>query len=176
MKLEKIKGKAYVLGDDINTDLIIPARYMQSYDPKELSKHALEDLDPKEYPVKFVDRDGKSEYKIIIAGKNFGCGSSREHAPVALNAAGIEAVIAKTFARIYYRNSINGGRKIYPLETEIDLSSEFSTGDEVELDAETGNLRNITKGREYVIRPISGTAKEIIEAGGLIEYNSGMME
>lgn len=165
-----IKGKVYVVGNDIDTDVIIPARYLTTMDPQELGKHAMEDLDQKAYGI-FLNKEGKSDYKVIIAGKNFGCGSSREHAPIALKAAGIEAVVAKSFARIYYRNSVNGGI-ILPLESENDLTSNvlFMTGDEVEIDLESQIMTNLYQKTVATIKPF-GPVKEIIEAGGLTNYN-----
>jgi len=176
---DQIRGKVYIVGDDIDTDVIIPARYLTTMDPEKLGKHAMEDLDQKKYGA-FLNKEGKSNYKIIIAGKNFGCGSSREHAPIALKAAGIEAVIAKSFARIYYRNSVNGGI-ILPLESEDDLTEKFKTGDNIEISLATYSIENLsttTKGLEgpfpiisvYKIKPF-GPVKDIIEAGGLTEYN-----
>jgi 3-isopropylmalate/(R)-2-methylmalate dehydratase small subunit len=137
---DKIRGKVFVVGDDIDTDVIVPARYITTMDPKSLAVHAMEDLDPKEYPVPFLNPDKSCDYEIIVAGKNFGCGSSREHAPIALNAAGIKAVVAKSFARIYYRNSINGGRNIIPLETYEDLSIATKTGQELEINGSVETL------------------------------------
>jgi 3-isopropylmalate/(R)-2-methylmalate dehydratase small subunit len=165
---DKIAGKAYVVKNDINTDLIIPARYLTTMDSKELAKHAMEDLDPKEYPVPFL-KEGKCDYNIIIAGYNFGCGSSREHAPIALREAGIEAVVAPSFARIYYRNSVNGGI-ILPLESTLDLTRFFETGDEVEIDLKDLGIESHIKMRTYPIKPF-GPVKNIIDAGGLTAYN-----
>ena len=170
-----IHGKVYVVRDNINTDLIIPARYMTTMDSQILGKHAMEDLDPKEYPVPFLNPDKTCDFKIIIAGKNFGCGSSREHAPIALRAAGIEAVVAYSFARIYYRNSVNGGI-ILPLESTKDLANQamyFKTGDEIEIDLSGVPKIQSCDGRVVLasyIKPF-GPVKEIIEAGGLTPYN-----
>jgi len=162
-----IKGKAFVVKDDIDTDQIIPARYMTTMDPKELAKKALKDLDP-QYD-RFLNDDGSCDYQIIIARNNFGCGSSREHAPIALSAAGVKAVVANTFARIYYRNSINGGRKIYPLETDIrTISDEIKNSDEVEIDLDNQIVK--ANGKEYSIKDF-GPVKDIIDAGGLTAYN-----
>lgn len=164
-----IKGKTYVVLDNIDTDQIIPARYLNTMDPKELAKHAMEDLDPK-YTPKFLNKDGSCDYQIIIARNNFGCGSSREHAPIALAAAGIKAVVANTFARIYYRNSINGGHKIYPIETAAKIAEETNTGDEIEIDLDKLTVRNLSQNKKYKAKDF-GPAKEIIEAGGLTAYN-----
>ena len=175
---KKITGKAYVVGRDIDTDVIIPARHLNDPNPAYLAKHAMEDLDPKQYPIPFLNKDGTCDYRIIIAGYNFGCGSSREHAPIALATAGIQAVVAPTFARIYYRNSINGGARILPLESTIDLSTLLATGEEIEIDLETREILPIMREngeksrgkRLWLIRDF-GAAKEIIEAGGLTAYN-----
>lgn len=168
---KKISGKAFVVGDDINTDLIIPARYQTTMDPEKLALHALEDLDPRYYSSRFIGPDGISEYSIIVAGKNFGCGSSREHAPIALHAAGARAVIAKSFARIYFRNSINGDRSILPVESYDDLKGEIKTGDELEIDTDNYSITDLTTGKKYRFRPLSQFAKDILEAGGLTAYN-----
>jgi 3-isopropylmalate/(R)-2-methylmalate dehydratase small subunit len=136
-------------------------------DPQELAKNAMRDLDPKY--GSFLKPDGSCDYQIIIAGSNFGCGSSREHAPIALSAAGIRAVVANSFARIYYRNSINGGRKIYPLETTIkEINADIKTGDSVEIDLDKLEVR--ANGKKYPIQDF-GPVKEIIDAGGLTAYN-----
>ncbi len=169
---KRITGRVYVVGDNIDTDAIIPARYMNTMDPKVLGKHAMEGLDA---TIPFLNPDGSCDYRIVIARRNFGCGSSREHAPIALRAAGVEAVVAQTFARIYYRNSVNGGI-ILPLESTLDLTNEnvFETGDEAEIDL-TGvpTITNLsdTSGRQvYPLKPF-GPVKEIIEAGGFTAYN-----
>lgn len=161
-----IKGKAFVVQDNIDTDQIIPARYMTTMDPKELAKNAMRDLDPKY--GQFLNKDGSCDYKIIIAGNNFGCGSSREHAPIALEAAGIKAVVANSFARIYYRNSINGGRAIYPLETSENLAALIKTGDEVEINLD--NFLLVHNNKKYNLKNF-GALKDIIGAGGLTAYN-----
>ena len=172
-----IKGKVFVVGDNIDTDQIIPARYMTTMDPAELAKNVMRDLDPK-YGA-FLDTNNKCVYQIIVAGNNFGCGSSREHAPIALSAAGIKAVIANSFARIYYRNSINGGRNIYPLETADDISKQVKTGDELEIDLDkltctlSPELVEGSKGtmdKAFTIKDF-GPVKEIIDCGGLTAYN-----
>lgn len=165
---ELIKGKAFVVGENIDTDQIIPARYMTTMDPLELAKNAMRDLDP-QYP-RFLNADNSCDYTVIIASNNFGCGSSREHAPMALEAAGIKAVVANSFARIYYRNSINGGRSIYPLETEQALSTEIKTGDEVAIDMAEFTLTNTTTNKKYNLKNF-GMLKDIISAGGLTKYN-----
>ncbi len=165
---ELIKGKAFVVGDNIDTDQIIPARYMTTMNPQELAKNAMRDLDP-QYG-KFLNSDNTCDFKVIIANNNFGCGSSREHAPIALEAAGIKAVVASSFARIYYRNSINGGRAIYPLETEQNLTTEIKTGDEVTIDLGNFTITNLTTNKKYSLKNF-GMLKDIIGAGGLTAYN-----
>jgi 3-isopropylmalate/(R)-2-methylmalate dehydratase small subunit len=162
-----IKGKAFVVGDDIDTDQIIPARYMTTMEPAALAQNAMRDLDPK-YGV-FLDAKNKCPYQIIVARHNFGCGSSREHAPIALAAAGIKAVIANSFARIYYRNSINGGRSIYPLETAADLAAQVKTGDELEIDLNKLTVKK-ADGQTFALQDF-GPVKEIIDCGGLTAYN-----
>ena len=133
---EVFKGRAFKFGDDINTDEIIPARYLNTSEPSELAKHVMEDADP-EFPEKVQEGD------IIVAGKNFGCGSSREHAPIAIKAAGVSAVIAKSFARIFYRNAINIGLPIFESPEAVEGIEE---GDIVEINPETGVIKNVTKG------------------------------
>jgi len=157
---EVFKGRAFKFGDDINTDEIIPARYLNTSDPKELAKHVMEDADP-EFPQKVKPGD------IIVAGKNFGCGSSREHAPIAIKAAGVSAVIAKSFARIFYRNAINIGLPIFESPEAVEGIEE---GDIVEINPETGVIKNLTKGTEFKATPIPEDIRQIMEAGGLMEY------
>ncbi|WP_456425657.1 3-isopropylmalate dehydratase small subunit [Desulfurobacterium sp.] len=157
---EVFKGRAFKFGDDINTDEIIPARYLNTSDPKELAKHVMEDADP-EFPQKVKPGD------IIVAGKNFGCGSSREHAPIAIKAAGVSAVIAKSFARIFYRNAINIGLPIFESPEAVEGIEE---GDIVEINPETGVIKNVTKGTEFKATPIPEDIRQIMEAGGLMEY------
>ncbi len=157
---ETFKGRAFKFGDDVNTDEIIPARYLNTSDPKELAKHVMEDADP-EFPKKVKEGD------VIVAGKNFGCGSSREHAPIAIKAAGVSAVIAKSFARIFYRNAINIGLPIFESPEAVEGIEE---GDIVEVNPETGIIKNLTKGREFKANPIPRDIRQIMEAGGLMEY------
>ncbi len=154
-----IQGTAHKYGDHINTDVIIPARYLSMTDPDELAGHCMEDIDPQ-----FVSKVEPGD--VMVAGKNFGCGSSREHAPIALNAAGIAAVIAETFARIFYRNGFNIG---LPLIESAGAAQGISDGDEVEIDLAAGVVRNLTKGEEYQFAPITGIAAELLEVGGLRE-------
>lgn len=145
-------------GDHVDTDVIIPARYLNTTDHAELASHCMEDLDSA-----FKQKCEKSH--IIVAGRNFGCGSSREHAPVAIKAAGIDCVIAKSFARIFYRNAINIGLAI--LECP-EASEKIENGDEVTVDFDTGLITNATKGETYQANPFPAFIKEIIQAGGLM--------
>ncbi len=181
-----IRGKAYVLGDDIDTDQIIPAQYLfySMSDPAERKKYA-------EYAncgvpagqrglpdgnIPFV-REGEqaSDFKIIIGGKNFGCGSSREHAPFALAEAGAKAVVAEFYARIFFRNCVNGGFLI-PCESAERLIDKIKTGDDVEINPEAGTLTNHTRGKTYELKPL-GDVKPIVEAGGVFRYakQAGML-
>ena len=160
------KGKAIKYGNNVDTDVIIPARYLTSSDPAELAAHCMEDID-----ADFVNKVGKGD--IIIAAKNFGCGSSREHAPIAIKASGISCVVAKTFARIFYRNSINIGLPI--LECE-ELYDECDEGDSIEVDFDNGEIRNITKGKTFTTQPFPGFMQEIIENDGLVGYIKNNMK
>jgi len=155
-----LKGKVWKFGINIDTDAIIPARYLNTSDPQELAKHLMEDAD-KDFPSKVTAGD------LITADANFGCGSSREHAPIAIKAAGIQAVVAKSFARIFYRNAFNIGLPIFESE---EAPEKISEGDEIEVDADSGIIRNITKGEEYSSKPIPPFMQELISAGGLIEW------
>ncbi len=157
----KLKGQAWKFGADIDTDAIIPARYLNTSDPAELAKHCMEDSKNPDFVRKMKKGD------IIVADKNFGCGSSREHAPIAIKAAGVSCVIAKTFARIFYRNSFNMGLPIFECPEAVDGISE---GDVVEVDAETGTIRNITKKKTYKANPIPPFMQELIAAGGLMAW------
>ena len=152
------KGFAHKYGDNVDTDVIIPARYLNTTDHKELATHCMEDID-----ADFVKNVKKDD--IMVAGNNFGCGSSREHAPIVIKESGISCVIAKTFARIFYRNAINIGLAI--LECE-EASERISIGDEVTVDFDTGVITNITKGETYQALPFPDFIKEIISAGGLL--------
>lgn len=155
-----LKGRSWKFGDDIDTDAIIPARYLNTSDPDELARHLMEDAD-KDFPGKVRQGD------IITAGKNFGCGSSREHAPIAIKAAGIQAVIAKSFARIFYRNAFNIG---LPIFESPEASEGIREGATVEIDADTGIVKNLTTGEQYRAKPIPPFMQELIKAGGLIEW------
>ena len=161
-----LRGKVWKFGDNIDTDAIIPARYLNTSDPKELARHIMEDAD-KEFPNKVKSGD------MIIAGANFGCGSSREHAPIAIKAAGIQAVVAKSFARIFYRNAFNIGLPIFESE---DASQKIREGDEIEINADKGIIKNITKKEEYTAKPIPQFMQELISAGGLIEWTKKKLQ
>lgn len=154
----KFKGTAFRYGRDVDTDVIIPARYLNTSDPAELAKHCLEDLDPT-----FVNRVKKGD--IIVADENFGCGSSREHAPVAIKAAGVSVVIAKSFARIFYRNAINVGLPIIECPEAVDCIEE---GDAVFADTSTGVIEDLTTGESWEVRPFEPFIQEIVEVGGLV--------
>jgi 3-isopropylmalate/(R)-2-methylmalate dehydratase small subunit len=155
----KVTGKVWKFGDDIDTDLIIPARYLNTSDPGELAKHCMEDADPD-----FASKVAKSD--IIVADKNFGCGSSREHAPIAIKAAGVSCVIAKSFARIFYRNAFNMGLPIL----ECEDAGEFNTGDEMTVDFDTGEIILLEKNKTYQSRPIPPFMQELVQSGGLMKY------
>ncbi len=156
----KARGKAVKYGDNVDTDVIIPARYLNTSDPDELARHCMEDLDSG-----FLDKIKPGD--IMVAGRNFGCGSSREHAPIAIKASGIACVIAETFARIFYRNSINTGLPI--LECK-EAAAEIEDGDSITIDFETGTITNITSGKTYTAQPFPEFMQEIISADGLINY------
>lgn len=156
----EIRGRVWTFGDDVDTDAIIPARYLNTSDPKELAAHVMEDADPG-FAGKVKSGD------IIVAGKNFGCGSSREHAPIAIKAAGIRAVVARSFARIFYRNAFNIG---LPIFESPGLSASAAEGDEIEIDAGDGIIKNITRGGEHRAEPIPPFMQELIAAGGLVEW------
>jgi 3-isopropylmalate dehydrogenase/3-isopropylmalate/(R)-2-methylmalate dehydratase small subunit len=155
-----LKGRAWKYGDDVDTDVIIPARYLNTSDPAELARHCMEDID-KEYAAKVTPGD------FLVAGKNFGCGSSREHAPIAIKASGASAVIARTFARIFYRNAFNMGLPIFEAPQAID---EIDAGDQLVVDMQRGTLRNETKGKQYGIAPVPPFMQELVAAGGLLNY------
>ena len=156
----KLIGKAWKFGDDVNTDEIVPARYLNVSDALELASHCMEDIDPD-----FMKKISKGD--IIVADKNFGCGSSREHAPLAIKTAGISCVIAESFARIFYRNSINIGLPI--LECE-EAASKISEGDQIEIDLSSGIITNLTKKETYKAQPFPEFMQKIISAGGLMNY------
>ena len=154
----KYTGSVIKYGDNVDTDVIIPARYLNTSVPSELAAHCMEDLDKT-----FVSRVKAGD--IIVAGQNFGCGSSREHAPIAIKASGVSLVIAKSFARIFYRNAINIGLAIVECP---EAAAEISEGDEAEADLDNGIIRDLTTGREYTTAPFPEFVQKIIENGGLI--------
>jgi len=156
----KFKGKVHKFGADINTDAIVPARYLNVSEPEELAQHCMEDIVP-EFPAKIKPGD------IIMAGTNFGCGSSREHAPLAIKACGISCVIARSFARIFFRNAINIG---LPLLECTDAVDETEDGDILEVDLSSGEIGNISRHKKYTANPYPEFMMEIIDAGGLVEY------
>ena len=155
-----LSGKAFVFGDNIDTDLIIAARYLNTSNPTELAKHVMEDADPE-----FVKKISSGD--IIVAGENFGCGSSREHAPIAIKAAGVSCVIAETFARIFYRNAINIG---LPIIECPEASRKIQNGDEVEIDFNTGVIKDLTTGESFQGQAFPEFMQKIIAAEGLINY------
>jgi 3-isopropylmalate/(R)-2-methylmalate dehydratase small subunit len=154
-----IKGTAHKYGDHVDTDVIIPARYLNTSNAQELAAHCMEDIDGA-----FLEKMTPGD--VIVAGKNFGCGSSREHAPIAIKTAGISCVIAETFARIFYRNALNIGLPI--IESE-EAARGVADGDQIEVDLEGGKVRNLTQGKEYSFAPLVGMAQTLVEAGGLKE-------
>jgi len=155
-----IKGRAHKYGDHVNTDVIIPARYLNVGDADQLAAHCMEDLDPE-----FVTRVQPGD--LLVGGEDFGCGSSREHAPIAIRAAGISAVIARSFARIFFRNAINIG---LPVLVSPEAADEVQAGDEVEIDLAAGTINDITRGKTYQAQAFPDFLREIIAAGGLIPY------
>lgn len=162
----EFKGTAHRYGRDIDTDVIIPARYLNTSDPSELAKHCMEDLD-----AAFVEKVASGD--IIVAEENFGCGSSREHAPIAIKAAGIDAVIAKSFARIFYRNSINTGLAILECPDAVDA---IEDGDTVAIDVDTGVIIDQTTGKTFHAESFPPFIREIIEEGGLVNRWKGNLK
>lgn len=154
------KGKVFKYGDNVDTDVIIPARYLNTSSPEELAKHCMEDIDPD-----FVNKVNKGD--IIVANKNFGCGSSREHAPLAIKASGVSCVIASTFARIFYRNAINIGLPILECEEAV---KNIDSKDELSIDFNTGVIKNLTKNEEYKGEAFPEFMQKIINSDGLIGY------
>jgi 3-isopropylmalate/(R)-2-methylmalate dehydratase small subunit len=177
--LQIITGKAYILGDNVDTDQIIPAQYL-TFNPaipeeyKQFGKYALSSVPPaqaglpKGHVPFHTDDEFVSPYSVLIAGKNFGCGSSREHAPIALDAAGIKVVVAEFYARIFFRNAVNGGYLI-PLECRDRLCEKICTGDDVRIDVARSVLHNLTTGEDWPLKPL-GEVAPILEAGGLFAY------
>ena len=156
----KANGKVFKYGDNVDTDVIIPARYLNVPDPSELAKHCMEDID-----TEFAGKVKKGD--IIVATKNFGCGSSREHAPIAIKACGVRCVIAETFARIFYRNAINIG---LPIIECPEAAKSIEAGDEVEIDFDSGMIKNLTKNESYQGQAFPEFMQKIIKAEGLINY------
>lgn len=155
-----IKGKTWKFGANIDTDAIIPARYLNTSLPADMAKHCMEDADPD-----FVNKVGQGD--IIVADKNFGCGSSREHAPIAIKAVGVSCVIAPTFARIFYRNALNIG---LPILESAEAVAGITEGDEVEVDTDSGKIKNLTTGKEYQAAPFPPFMQKLMAAGGLMAY------
>ena len=160
------RGRVHKYGADVNTDVIIPARYLNMFSAEELAPHCMEDIDPQ-----FIQRVQPGD--IMVATTNFGCGSSREHAPIAIKGAGVSCIIAVTFARIFFRNCINLGLPVMECPEAVDGAD---PGDELEVDLTSGTIRNLTKGREYVARPYDAFMIELLEAGGLVEYTRRRLE
>jgi 3-isopropylmalate/(R)-2-methylmalate dehydratase small subunit len=156
----KIEGRVWKFGEDIDTDAIIPARYLNTSDPKELASHAMEEERP-EFIKKVKPGD------LIVAGKNFGCGSSREHAPIALKEAGIVCVVAKTFARIFYRNGMNMG---LPLLESSEASEAIEDGDRIRIDLDTGEITDLTRKKTFHAKPIPPFMQKLLDDGGLVPH------
>lgn len=156
----KFRGKVWIFGNDVDTDAIIAGRYLNTTDPKELAAHCMEDVDPG-----FASKVGAGD--IMVAGKNFGCGSSREHAPIAIKNSGISCVIAHSFARIFYRNAFNMGLPILECPAGAE---KIQAGDELEIDLDTGTIENLTRNESYKAEVIAPFMQKLLEAGGLMEY------
>lgn len=161
----ELRGKAWKYGANVDTDVIIPARYLTTSDPKALAPHCMEDLDPQ-----FMRKISRGD--MVVAETNFGCGSSREHAPVVIKEAGISCVIAKSFARIFYRNAINTGLPILECPEAVDGTSE---GDVLSVELETGRITNVTAGKEFTAARFPPFVQQIIAVGGLMGYVKGKM-
>lgn len=181
MSHKTIKGKVFVVGDNIDTDQIIPAQHLNLVptipdEYEKLGSYALSGL-PESHKIRYVkEGESKTEYPIIVGGKNFGCGSSREHAPISLGAAGAEAVVAHSFARIFFRNCISTG-ELYPVETDEKLNQILKTGDEVEIDLDKNQIKVVDAGRIYPLKPL-GDVKEVVDAGGIFHFarKNGMLK
>ncbi len=156
----KLKGKAFKYGSNVDTDAIIPARYLNLHQPEELAAHCMEDID-----LDFIKKVEKGDF--IVADFNFGCGSSREHAPLAIKSAGISCVVAKSFARIFFRNAINIGLPLLECEQAPD---NIKSGDLIEADLASGNITNLTTGQTFKAKPYPDFMMQIVKAGGLVEY------
>ena len=165
VKGSDLQGKVWKFGDNIDTDLIIAARYLNTSDPEALAKHVMEDADP-DFVKKMQPGD------IIVAGENFGCGSSREHAPIALKAAGINAIVAKSFARIFYRNAFNMGLPIF----ELKEADEIEEGDTIRIDMDKGEIVNVSQAKRYKFTPIPEFMQQLVDAGGLIAFAKKEMQ
>lgn len=161
-----LKGNVWKFPDNIDTDVIIPARYLNTFNPAELASHCMED-----YDRNFMKKVNAGD--IIVAGENFGCGSSREHAPIVIKAAGISCVIAKSFARIFYRNAINIG---LPIFDSVEVFEKTEQGDTLEIQPEKGIINNVTRKIKFQINPVPAFIQEIIKAGGLVEYTRNEMK
>jgi len=161
-----VKGNAWKFGDDVNTDLIVPGKYLELVDPSEMAKHAMEGVDP-EFPEKVAEGD------VVVGGTNFGCGSSREHAAIALKYVGVGAVVAESFARIFYRNAINLG---LPALECPGIAGAVSEGDELEIDLTGGKVVNVTTGKELEFMPLPEFMVEVLTEGGLVPYLKKNME
>ena len=161
-----LEGKVWKFGRDIDTDVIIPAKYLSTVDPKELGKHCLESLDPD-----FSSRVAAGD--ILVADENFGCGSSREHAPLAIKGVGISCVVAKSFARIFFRNSINIGLPIFECPPAVE---ECKSGNVLRVDTRSGRITNVSSGKEYQAEPYPEFIQEIMAVGGLIKYAERKMK
>jgi 3-isopropylmalate/(R)-2-methylmalate dehydratase small subunit len=158
-----LRGKVHKYDrDNIDTDVIIPGPYLKIHDHKELAKHAMEGIDPR-FPEKVHHGD------FLVTGNNFGCGSSREHAPIALSQTGIRAILAPTFARIFYRNAVDGGY-LLPIEVDAATVKKISDSDELEIDLKSNTIRNVTKNERYSMKPFPELIARIVEAGGLMKY------
>jgi len=161
-----LKGKVFKFGENVDTDAIIPARYLNVSEPAELAKHCMEDID-----LEFVKKVNAGD--IIVATTNFGCGSSREHAPIAIKASGISCVIAKSFARIFFRNAINIGLPVLECSEAVDNTK---SGDILEVDLSNGRIKNLNNGKEFTAEPYPDFMGQLISAGGLIEYTKKRLE
>ena len=158
-----LKGKIHKYNkDNIDTDVIIPGPYLKIHDHKELAKHAMEGIDPN-FPEKIHEGD------FLLTGKNFGCGSSREHAPIALHQVGIRAILSPSFARIFYRNAVDGGY-LLPIEIEPSLIEKISDNDEIEINLNSNSIMNITTNEKYKIKPFPEIIAKIVKAGGLLYF------
>lgn len=158
-----LEGKVWRYGDNVDTDVIIPARYLNTFDPKELAEHCMIDIDETFAP-------NVQEGDIMVGGKNFGCGSSREHAPIAIKASGVPVVIAASFARIFYRNGINIGLPLLEIGDQVE---KIKAGDRISVDLNEGVVKNLSTGASFKAQPVPGFIQDIANAGGLINYVKG---